>query len=152
MRCEHCPAMIQCGGTYEYPEYSCVVQDESNIRTFADGEDGCGLHMKTIQKRLAQYRDNLASEKLAIEADHNGRYVKQYAGAMRKALNDDGVSLTRSAEDYPIWQELNGAGFAECTPADITPPWEEEQYSTEVLRYTVTQEGIKWLQRRKMHE
>ena len=175
MRCENCPALVNVGG-YEYPEYECCIQSEENIRTFRDGTEGCLLPLKSIQKRKEKYEDELdqcydgISEWYVLkhEIEEDEEMLKRCIDVMQHALGMTGscsqkhrpyhrhgklfyrpwrnnFATTRAAADYKAWKKLHFCKLATCNSKDDTPYWEEQDMQ-EMLYYTVSPTGMKWLQ------
>ena len=137
MRCKRCKACRRT--SYEYAEYECYAGvNDDELTEYKNGEYGCTLHWKTIQKRIHQhdscYEISVADgqrlcnpEKYAeiLERASDDRYIKCAMHCLgldrKKPYKRNGKLYYRPYRNYyncqynnTIWEDLKFLGFAEC--------------------------------------
>lgn len=163
MKCEKCKACV-------LTDYECGVWDcsigvpEDNQVEFPDGDYGCSLHWKTIQKMLREKDESHAVSiadgqkmcnpeqyKKILEKADGERYIHQAMHCIGldrvKPYKRNGKLYFRPYRNYyntnyddKVWSDLRYLGFAECD----CNYWESDEKKKSVF-YHLNEDGRQWL-------
>lgn len=163
MRCERCKALQL--DDYECGVYDCILGvSEDELVEFPDGEYGCKLHWKTIQRCIRErdlcYEISMAEgQKMCnpekydevLEKANGKRYIEEAKHCVgldrKKPYKRNGKLYFRPYRNYfntnyddEIWSDLKFLGFADCD----CEYWENEEKKKSVF-FSLNEDGRKWL-------
>ena len=163
MKCNNCPAYIKT--SYEHEKCECYAGvSEGDILEDKDGNRGCKLHWRTVNKRIqehdscydistaeAQKLCNPEEYEKTLERANSSRYInaaKHCLGLDKcspykrngKAYYRPYMNIISTNYNNPIWSDFKYLGFAECDKMY----WKIKD-ENEIVNFRLNEDGKRWL-------